>query len=176
MMIPILWILLAIHFFDLSYAFFKFNPFVPTSYMYPDHTVSDYLKSQKKPMRFWGYGTAAIDANIPIYWRDILQTDMIPCTPNGMANLSALPKTADFFVRLEIIIALMRPLHPDLARLTFKTIPTENKFFVHLVFPLSLIDKKTARVKKHSRPIIIHSLPFQIGVYLPILTHHQLLG
>ena len=68
-MIPILWILLAIHFFDLSYAFFKFNPFVPTSYMYPDHTVSDYLKSQKKPMRFWGYGTAAIDANIPTLWR-----------------------------------------------------------------------------------------------------------
>ena len=41
----------------------------------------------------------------------------------------------------------MRPLHPDLVRLTFKTIPTENKFFAHLVFPLSLIDKKTARVK-----------------------------
>lgn len=64
-----LYILLIVHIFDLSYAFFKFNPFVLTSYMYPDHAVSDYLKNQKSPQRFWGYGTAAIDANISTLWR-----------------------------------------------------------------------------------------------------------
>lgn len=68
-MLPVLWILLLVHIMDLSYAFFKFNPFVPVSYMYPPHAVSDYLSKQKVPERFWGYGTAAIDANIATYWR-----------------------------------------------------------------------------------------------------------
>lgn len=69
LMIPILWLLLVIHITDLSYAFFKFNPFVPASYMYPPHAVSEYLSKQKTPQRFWGYGTAAIDANIATYVR-----------------------------------------------------------------------------------------------------------
>ncbi|MEK7060601.1 MAG: YfhO family protein [Patescibacteria group bacterium] len=68
-MIPALWILLILHVFDLSYAFFKFNPFVPASYMYPNHAISERLTNQKTPTRFWGYGTAAIDANIPMLWR-----------------------------------------------------------------------------------------------------------
>ena len=69
LMMPILWFLLVIHITDLSYAFFKFNPFVPVSYMYPPHPVSDYLSKEKTPKRFWGYGTAAIDANIATHWR-----------------------------------------------------------------------------------------------------------
>lgn len=68
-MIPVLWVLLIVHAMDLSYAFFKFNPFVPVSYMYPKHAISDYLSQQKSPARFWGYGTAGIDANIATYWR-----------------------------------------------------------------------------------------------------------
>ncbi len=68
-MLPVLWVLLIVHVMDLSYAFFKFNPFVPVSYMYPPHAVSDYLSKQKIPSRFWGYGTAVIDANIATYWR-----------------------------------------------------------------------------------------------------------
>ena len=69
LMIPMLWVLLFVHTMDLSYAFFKFNPFVPVSYMYPPHAVSEYLSKQKVPERFWGYGTAAIDANIATYVR-----------------------------------------------------------------------------------------------------------
>lgn len=69
LMLPVLWLLLIVHIMDLSYAFFKFNPFVPVSYMYPPHAVSDYLSKLKTPQRFWGYGTAAIDSNIPTYWR-----------------------------------------------------------------------------------------------------------
>ena len=68
-MLPVLWVLLIVHVMDLSYAFFKFNPFVPTSYMYPPHEIDDYLSKQKVPSRFWGYGTAVIDANIATYWR-----------------------------------------------------------------------------------------------------------
>lgn len=68
-MLPVLWILLVIHIMDQSYAFFKFNPFIPVSYMYPPHEVSEYLSKLKVPERFWGYGTAAIDANIATYWR-----------------------------------------------------------------------------------------------------------
>jgi hypothetical protein len=69
LMIPMLWLLLFVHTMDLSYVFFKFNPFVPVSYMYPPHAVSDHLSKQKVPQRFWGYGTAAIDANIATYLR-----------------------------------------------------------------------------------------------------------
>lgn len=68
-MTPILWILLIVHVMDLTYAFFKFNPFVPLSYMYPPHAVSEFLSNQKVPQRYWGYGTAAIDANIATYLR-----------------------------------------------------------------------------------------------------------
>lgn len=68
-MLPVLWVLLIVHVMDLSYAFFKFNPFVPGSYMYPPNAISDYLSQQKSPSRFWGYGTAGIDANIATYWR-----------------------------------------------------------------------------------------------------------
>lgn len=69
LMLPILWILFVVHVIDLSYAFFKFNPFVPVSYLYPNHVISDYLSKQNSPQRFWGYGTAAIDANIATYLR-----------------------------------------------------------------------------------------------------------
>lgn len=68
-MLPVLWVLLIVHVTDLSYSFFKFNPFVPVSYMYPRNAISDYLSQQKSSGRFWGYGTAGIDANIATYWR-----------------------------------------------------------------------------------------------------------
>lgn len=68
-MIPALWILCIVHVFDLSYAFIKFNPFVPSSYMYPSHVINEFLSNQKNPTRFWGYGTASIEANIPTLWR-----------------------------------------------------------------------------------------------------------
>lgn len=80
-MMAALWILFVVHFFDLSYAFFKFNPFVPASYMYPTHVLSEYLKNQKEPTRFWGYGTAAIDANIPTLWQTYSPNGYDPLYP-----------------------------------------------------------------------------------------------
>lgn len=80
-MTPILWILFFVHFFDLSYAFFKFNPFVPLSYMYPTHAISEYLKNQKEPTRFWGYGTASLDANISTLWHTYSPNGYDPLYP-----------------------------------------------------------------------------------------------
>ncbi|MEK7591825.1 MAG: YfhO family protein [Patescibacteria group bacterium] len=65
----VLWILLLIHIADLSYAFFKFNPFVPSSYVFPPHEITQLMADGKEPRRFWGYGTAAIDANLATYFR-----------------------------------------------------------------------------------------------------------
>lgn len=79
--LPVLYILFIVHFFDVSYAFFKFNPFVPIAYMYPSHVISDYLKNENSTQRFWGYGTAAIDANIATYWRTYSPNGYDPLYP-----------------------------------------------------------------------------------------------
>ncbi len=49
---------------DLLYSFQKFNPFVPTSLIFPPHPVFSFLSEQNDYQRFWGYGTASIEANL----------------------------------------------------------------------------------------------------------------
>jgi uncharacterized membrane protein YfhO len=48
---------------ELFYGFSKFNPFVPAKYVFPDHPLLTYLKEHSGLNRFWGYGTAQIEAN-----------------------------------------------------------------------------------------------------------------
>lgn len=44
-------------------SFTKFNPFVPSSYVFPDNQLITWLKNNAYINRYWGYGTAHIDAN-----------------------------------------------------------------------------------------------------------------
>lgn len=54
---------------DLLYSFQKFNPFVPTSLIFPPHPVFTFLSEQNGYQRFWGYGTASIEANLATQFR-----------------------------------------------------------------------------------------------------------
>ena len=49
--------------FDLFYFFQKFNPFVSSKLVFPDTKVFSYLGQNSGINRFWGYGSAAVEAN-----------------------------------------------------------------------------------------------------------------
>ncbi|MFC1646649.1 YfhO family protein [Patescibacteria group bacterium] len=49
--------------FDLFYYFHKFNPFVNNALTYPQTEIGKWLKNNQQLSRFWGYGTANIEAN-----------------------------------------------------------------------------------------------------------------
>jgi len=55
--------LIMISVFELNRYFLRFNPFVPPSFVFPQHEILTYLKDQAGINRYWGYGNAAIDAN-----------------------------------------------------------------------------------------------------------------
>ena len=48
---------------ELLYGFLKFNPFVPKSFVFPENELIIFLQTQPGIDRFWGYGTAGIEAN-----------------------------------------------------------------------------------------------------------------
>lgn len=50
--------------FDLYYFFNKFNPFVPAALVFPDTNVTTWLRNNAGISRYWGYGTAAVPANV----------------------------------------------------------------------------------------------------------------
>jgi hypothetical protein len=54
---------------ELFYGFTKFNPFVPPSYVFPQNDVFTFLESHAGINRFWGYGTAHVDANYAAQYR-----------------------------------------------------------------------------------------------------------
>jgi len=55
-------LLLVVHALDLFVFFHRFNPFVPVTFVFPDHPILSYL-TRMSPKRYWGYGTAGIAAN-----------------------------------------------------------------------------------------------------------------
>lgn len=59
----IIYLLIGIAIIELLYGFIKFNPFVPQAYFYPNNEIFTFLKNNAGINRFWGYGTAQIDAN-----------------------------------------------------------------------------------------------------------------
>ena len=59
----ILYVVLAITIFDLFYFFQKFNPFVPVNFVFPNTSILEFLKKKSGIDRFWGYGSANIEAN-----------------------------------------------------------------------------------------------------------------
>lgn len=48
---------------ELFIGFYKFNPFIPTSFIFPSNPVLTYLQGKHDINRFWGYGTAYIESN-----------------------------------------------------------------------------------------------------------------
>jgi hypothetical protein len=53
---------------ELFYFFLKFNPFVPAGLLYPEAPVMTWLQQHAGINRFWGYGTAAVEANFSTYY------------------------------------------------------------------------------------------------------------
>lgn len=56
-------LLFLLQLFDLFYFFHKFNPFVSAKLVYPKTSILEFLQKEAGIDRFWGYGTAAIEAN-----------------------------------------------------------------------------------------------------------------
>ncbi len=49
--------------FDLFRSFEKFNPFSPKELVFPNTPIFEFLKKEAGINRFWGYGSAALEAN-----------------------------------------------------------------------------------------------------------------
>lgn len=54
---------------DLFYFFQKFNPFVPTSLVFPPTSVITYLQKYEGINRFWGFGAASLEPNVGIQYK-----------------------------------------------------------------------------------------------------------
>jgi len=65
----VLLLLLIIQTGDLFRYFTKFNPFVPRELVFPNAPILDFLKKESGIDRFWGYGSAAIEANSATQYR-----------------------------------------------------------------------------------------------------------
>jgi hypothetical protein len=59
----LLWAIIPLAVAELFYGFIKFNPFVPTHFVYPTNTLISQLQTITGIDRYWGYGTAEIEAN-----------------------------------------------------------------------------------------------------------------
>ncbi|MGE5041286.1 MAG: YfhO family protein [Candidatus Levyibacteriota bacterium] len=56
-------VLVSLTVFELFYSFQKFNSFVPPAYIYPSTGINAQLRKIQGVDRYWGYGSANIDAN-----------------------------------------------------------------------------------------------------------------
>lgn len=54
---------------ELLYGFLKFNPFVPSTFVFPDNPLMTFLQKNTGIDRIWGYGTAQIEANFSTQYR-----------------------------------------------------------------------------------------------------------
>lgn len=59
----IIFLLFFIQVFDLWKSFEKFNPFVSKEFIFPKTSLFAFLEKEAGVNRFWGYGTASIEAN-----------------------------------------------------------------------------------------------------------------
>ncbi len=58
-----MWMFIPLCIVELLYGFIKFNPFVPRLFVFPQNKLMTYFQTHAGISRFWGYGTAAIEAN-----------------------------------------------------------------------------------------------------------------
>ncbi len=74
-------LLLCLHSVDLWMSFKKFNPFVPKDLVFPKTEIFDELKRISGINRFWGYGTAAIEANFATQYQLFVPDGYDPLYP-----------------------------------------------------------------------------------------------
>ncbi|MEK7129778.1 MAG: YfhO family protein, partial [Patescibacteria group bacterium] len=87
LMIPTLAVLVIIHGVDLFFQFQKFNPFVPSSFIFPQTSIFQFLKERGGIDRFWGYGTASIQANFATQHRLFSPDGYDPLYPKWYGEL-----------------------------------------------------------------------------------------
>lgn len=78
--------ILILHTADLWIFFGRFNPFVPETFVFPNHKVLTYLTSHA-PDRYWGYGTAGIAANFGTQYRMFSPEGYDPLYPKWYGEL-----------------------------------------------------------------------------------------
>lgn len=69
LMIPVVTLLIVLNAADLFFQFQKFNPFVPASFVFPETSIFQFIKNTAGIDRFWGYGSASIQANFASQYR-----------------------------------------------------------------------------------------------------------
>ena len=87
LMIPMVAVLILIHAADLFFHFQKFNPFVPSSFIFPQTSIFQFLKERSGINRFWGYGTASIQANFATQYRLFSPDGYDPLYPKWYGEL-----------------------------------------------------------------------------------------
>lgn len=87
LMIPVIAILIAIHATDLLFHFQKFNPFVPASFVFPRASILQFFNQRGGLDRFWGYGTANIQANFATQYRLFSPDGYDPLYPKWYGEL-----------------------------------------------------------------------------------------
>jgi hypothetical protein len=55
--------------FEYQYFLYKFSPFSPLGYFFPEQSLMSYLQEKTPPDRIYGYGIGRIETNLPTQWR-----------------------------------------------------------------------------------------------------------
>jgi hypothetical protein len=72
---------------DLFYFFQKFNPFTPKELVFPPVGIFSFLQNHAGITRFWGYGSAAVDANFATQYRIFSPDGYDPLYPKYYGEL-----------------------------------------------------------------------------------------
>jgi len=73
-------LLLVVHIADLFVFFQRFNPFVSPTLVFPEHEITTFIKTHDDA-RYWGYGTAAIPANLATQFKGFSPEGYDPLYP-----------------------------------------------------------------------------------------------
>lgn len=64
-----LFLILFLMSFEYQYFLYKYSPFSPLSYFFPNHPLISYLQKTSVPNRVYGYDSARLETNLPTQWR-----------------------------------------------------------------------------------------------------------
>lgn len=97
---------------ELFYGFTKFNPFVPSSFVFPQNDIFTFLQKNAGVDRFWGYGTAHVDANFAAQYHLYSADGTDPLNLrwyNGFVQATNDGKIPDTFTRITRSDAYIKP-------------------------------------------------------------------
>lgn len=64
-----LFLILFLMSFEYQYFLYKYSPFAPLSYFFPNQSLISYLQNTTPPDRVYGYDSARFETNLPTQWR-----------------------------------------------------------------------------------------------------------